>query len=237
MSIDNAGYIGNMDVDSPMNSDPRAEGAGQMRAIKRAMQNSFPNITEEVKATAAQLNQLATVNISIGMILDWYGKYDNPPENWAFCDGSTLTLDNGTLYTVPDLTNKFVKCVSLDKDGNVIEDVGDTGGDHNGVAIHSHDHTHEKGSMEITGRMAYISETWGALGKTEGAFEWEGGIKAGKTPEDTDSSNTGACNFKASNSWSGETSEDKTEAGTDGGNQPEYMVLAKIIFVGPHVKP
>lgn len=234
MAIDNAIYINELDETIPQNSDPRAEGAGQMRATKRALVNTFPNLGGEVTATHDQLNQVATVNITRGMILDWYGPYDNPPASWAFCDGSTLTLDDGTLYTVPDLRNRFVKSVAFDDDGNVTENVGVTGGDNSGIQKHSHKHTHQRGTMEITGRLQYISETWGKMGSAEGAFTYEGGLRASGTPNKTDSSNAGAADFKASNTWTGATTEDATEVGTEGGNQPAYMVLAKIIFVGPY---
>ncbi len=232
MAIDNALFISEMDTNSPLNSDPRAEGAGQMRAIKRALQNSFPNINGEVTATPEQLNQVATINVTRGMIVDWYGEWDNPPENWAFCDGSTLTLDDGTIYTIPDLRDKFVKCVSFDDDGNVVEGVGDTGGDHDGIAKHEHIHKHSRGNMEIDGFFGGDDRI--ADNPTSGAFYPISSNAPGRGSEG--SGDAGRLGFRASRSWSGKTSEpeDTTEIGTDGGNQPAYMVLAKIIFVGPY---
>lgn len=240
MAIDNAIYISELDETLPQNSDPRAEGAGQMRATKRALVNTFPNLNGEVTATHDQLNHAATVNISRGMILDWFGPYQTPPENWAFCDGSTLTLEDGTLFTIPDLRDRFVKSVAFNEDGDVVENVGDVGGNHSGIQKHSHKHTHDKGTMKITGLVAPVSQTLlqstivseGALGRTDDSYSANG------TPDDADGQRVQGIKLDTSlnggSGWTGVTSEDATEVGTEGGNQPAYMVLAKIIFVGPY---
>ena len=69
-------------------------------------------------------------------------------------------------------------------------------------------HTHGRGTMDIKGSATYISETFGAVGKTDGAFYKEEGYRASKTPDRTDSSNTGKLFFRASSGWSGRTTSE-----------------------------
>lgn len=131
MAIDNAIYIGEMDTDSPLNSDPRAEGAGQMRAIKRAVQNSFPNINGEVTATETELSAIGPVAqvFQYGFVSQWFGAYnpDNTPlegewfglpEGWAALDGRTWSnvIGQASDRILPDLRGRFTKGFDPDVD-------------------------------------------------------------------------------------------------------------------------
>ncbi|WPH64820.1 hypothetical protein [Vibrio phage vB_VpaP_SJSY21] len=239
MPLDGARYISQMTETLPNNTDPRSEGAGQIRAIKRVLKNTFPNMSGPVDVDPELMNILHQHLFTRGMMIEWTGAINQIPEYWTFADGITVQLAEGGTYTPPDFRDKFSKCASYDANGLPIEDVGETGGDHNGVATHEHPHTHSRGEMEIEGSMTKISETWAASGEADGAFEKQGGYPAPKTPQDTDSSNTGRVRFKASQNWTGSTSLPEGEGaivGTDGGNQPAYRITAYIVYVGPHTK-
>ncbi len=73
----------------------------------------------------------------------------------------------------------------------------------------------------ITGGMYYIAETWGAgPGYASGAFAKVTGYRGGKTPDKTDSSNTGAATFDASR-----------VVPTAADNRPKNIALMYIIKV------
>lgn len=102
MAIDSAPYIKEMDLTSPSNRDPRVEGAGQIRAVKTALKNSFPNIGGEVTADHVKMNQVFQAGTpTVGMIMMFGGS--TAPSGWAFCDGRAY---NGVL--TPDLRNRFI---------------------------------------------------------------------------------------------------------------------------------
>lgn len=95
MAIDTASYVGFLNPEIPTNKDPVAEGAAQIRAIKTAIQQTFPNMTGPVTATTSEMN--ATFNspgIPIGTIAMWMGV--EAPDGWAICDGGTY---NGFITT------------------------------------------------------------------------------------------------------------------------------------------
>ena len=62
----------------------------------------FNNTTDLV--SAAFIHNI----LPFGAVIMWYGDKDYVPDGWAICDGSTVTLPNGTSLILPDFTNRFV---------------------------------------------------------------------------------------------------------------------------------
>lgn len=117
MAIENAPFIAGMNEAIPANTDPRAEGAGQIRAIKTALKNSFPNVDDPVTATAARMNEVfnSASQVPQGAIVLWSST--NLPTGWVECNGQTV---NG--ITTPDMRGLFVRGVDSENT------VGATGG-------------------------------------------------------------------------------------------------------------
>ena len=59
MPLDNAQFISELSITDPPGTDPLSEGDDQIRTIKRATQQSFPNVNAQVTLTAAEFNGLA----------------------------------------------------------------------------------------------------------------------------------------------------------------------------------
>lgn len=106
MAIDNAPFISELNKNLPDNRDPRAEGAAQIRAVKTALLNSFPNVDAPVTATAEKMNSVfnSSSQVPLGAIIMWSNS--TTPEGWVDCDGSTV---NG--IQTPDLRGLFVRGV------------------------------------------------------------------------------------------------------------------------------
>lgn len=104
MALDNASYVGGLNPTIPTNNDPVTEGAGQIRAVKEALTNTFPNVNGIVDATADELNALTNQPNTFvqGMIMPFASA--TIPSGWALCDGSTV---NG--FVTPDLRGLFLK--------------------------------------------------------------------------------------------------------------------------------
>ena len=62
MPLDNAQFISELSITDPPGTDPLNQGDDQIRTVKRATQQSFPNIDAPVTLTAAQLEQAAIKN-------------------------------------------------------------------------------------------------------------------------------------------------------------------------------
>jgi len=69
-----------------------------------------------------------------GSIILWYGSIGTIPTGWQLCDGTTITLPNGTTYPTPDLRDRFV----VGAGGNY--NVADTGGSADAIVPY-HNHT------------------------------------------------------------------------------------------------
>ena len=62
MALDNAQFISQLSITDPPGTDAVAEGDDHIRTVKRATQQSFPNIDAAVPQTAAQMGQMAIKN-------------------------------------------------------------------------------------------------------------------------------------------------------------------------------
>ena len=59
MPLDNAQFISELSITDPPGTDPLSEGDDQIRTVKRATQQSFPNVDAAVTLTAAEFNDAA----------------------------------------------------------------------------------------------------------------------------------------------------------------------------------
>lgn len=119
---DNAEAIKFMNVALPTNRDPRADGAAEIRAVKVALHNSFPNVDKPVTATSDQMNNIFQQGMQPGMIVMWSGGEDKVPDGWALCDGKVA----GTVIT-PDLRGKFIMGWNPSRSGVEAAEVADIG--------------------------------------------------------------------------------------------------------------
>ena len=62
MALDNAQFIAELQIDDPPGTDNLDEGDDHIRTVKRATQQSFPNVDAAVPQTAAQMAQMAIKN-------------------------------------------------------------------------------------------------------------------------------------------------------------------------------
>lgn len=62
MALDNAQFISELSIVDPPGTDAVAEGDDHIRTVKRATQQSFPNVDAAVPQTAAQMGQMAIKN-------------------------------------------------------------------------------------------------------------------------------------------------------------------------------
>ena len=62
MALDNAQFISELSIVDPPGTDPLSQGDDQIRTIKRATQQSFPNIDAAVTLTPVQMNLAAIKN-------------------------------------------------------------------------------------------------------------------------------------------------------------------------------
>ena len=242
MAIDNATYLKDMDINLPANTDPRSEGAGQIRAVKNVLKNTFPNLDGAVNAAPAEFNKMldGTQGRFVGEVTMFSGLIADIPDAWFLCDG---TVQNG--FQTPDLRGKFV--LGYDANDSVDNPMRHAGGDNDGHGvIQIPSHTHNRGSMNITGSLIVSQSLGQTPDPVEGAFDRETATLRG-TPDDADVQTLqGKANFDASRTWAGEVSVPKYSSATgvidngDGtatigeakGNMPEYVVLAFICYVG-----
>jgi hypothetical protein len=225
MAIDQAEYISELLEESPFNSDPRAEGAGQIRASKRAVKNSFPNVAGEVEADHVRMNEVFSYHIGIGMIMMWSPTGGDIPTGWKVCDGTTYTIPGfGVPYVTPDLSNKFIK-------GSGAQAPGGTGGDNT------------LGDLEDILTLAPHRLTENELPAHKHDSSWGEKVGSGTPPfgntgrspshgsGDTDGDNVGWWTSTVGGNQP-HTHGLTSSAGTID-NQPEYYVLTYIVYVGP----
>ena len=61
MAVENVTYINSLDQSLPSGGDSIAEGDDHIRNVKKAIKGTFPNVTGQVTATQAQLNDTSKI--------------------------------------------------------------------------------------------------------------------------------------------------------------------------------
>lgn len=135
---------------------------------------------------------------------------------------SSEATDPGTLFggTWEQIKDRFLYAVG---DGSA---AGDTGGasSHAITVAEMPSHTHTRGTMEITGKVTYITADSGNISSTDypttGAFRW---LNEGFKNRATTTTGTGSrdLDFAASRSWTGSTSS--TGGGSAMSIMPPYI--------------
>lgn len=224
MAIDNGNYIAGMNINIPANTDPRYEGAEQIRAVKRMVQESFPNIDGVVTSDVATLNSMTdgTQGRFIGETTMFQGLVEDIPEGWVLSDGS---IQNG--YQTADLRNKFI--MGYNDVQSSSQPIRDTGGNTNPVLtdfLVSEPHTLVEAQIP-----EHKHAGWG-----ENYFE--DGIGFGvateygtSNPGSGDSDNNNSLYYTEPVGGGQAHSHDLTDDGTFD-NRPDYVVLAFIVYVG-----
>ena len=59
MTVESVTYINDLDVNNPSGGDSISEGDDHIRNIKKSIKNTFPNVSEPVTATAAEINRIS----------------------------------------------------------------------------------------------------------------------------------------------------------------------------------
>lgn len=231
MSIENSPYIAGLSTNIPANNEPRAEGAAQIRGLKTAIKNTFPNADKPVTATADRMNAIfdGKQDIKVGMIVMW--PEDTVPEGWAPCDGK---IYNG--YQTVDLQDKFV----MGKSASTV--VKGTGGDsapdisknikvkehvlvEDEIPSHKHDYVdryyvEEKDYMEDRGATNVMDN--------------DSGDNLGSGSTDKNNNGMLFVNSKTKATGGGKGHAHELEANPDEAfdNRPAYVVLQYICYVG-----
>lgn len=130
MSIDNAAYVSDMNINSPFDADNRSEGAGQIRSVKSAITRTFKWLKGEDNKRP---------NLPIRTIVMYGGTEADIELGWALCDGRTI---NG--ITTPDLRGRFMMGATAE------EAVGKFAGENKTTNLAS--------KMSISGHAITISE-------------------------------------------------------------------------------
>ena len=87
MGLETATYIGQLDENWPLGTDPVSRGDDHLRLIKSVLQNQFPNLgNEAVTKTAAELN---ASSIPTGATIATAG--DVAPAGWLLCKGQEVS--------------------------------------------------------------------------------------------------------------------------------------------------
>lgn len=233
---DNAEAIKFMNVALPTNRDPRADGAAEIRAVKVALHNSFPNVDKPVTATSDQMNNIFQQGMQPGMIVMWSGDEDKVPDGWALCDGKVA----GTVIT-PDLRGKFIMGWNPSRSGVEAADAVNIG---NKSALASHydtDLSKYLTSEPIALTSSQIPElTVGLYGP--GSPEVERKMYAGKADNGRDVNNytnefwgdNSEVSFKTKGT-KGDAHSHKLVADADKGKfdkRPDWYALAFIMYTG-----
>lgn len=136
-----------------------------------------------------------------------------------------------TINTICPLANYFGTWELVASGRALWTGTGTNGGTTLSAGLPSISHTHTRGSMDITGDMRVIAESWHVNGKASGAFtKITGGMNSNDTPGSIDYGACGGVEFKASNAWTGSTSVNSSVSSIYGSSPtvqpPAYIVNA-----------
>lgn len=141
MALESAVHIADLVVSNPLSTDTVSQADDHIRLIKAVLKTTFPNLTQPVTSTPAQLNN----PIPRGVITMWFGAVENVPSGWSLCDGTLGT---------PDLTNRFVigagDTYAPGATGGSLTSASSGGHTHTEAAAGSHNHTGVSGSTVLT---------------------------------------------------------------------------------------
>lgn len=70
MGLETATYINGLVTTNPLDSDPKSQGAGQLRLVKSTIKTTFPNVTGAVTPTHVEINYLSGVTSSVQVQLN-----------------------------------------------------------------------------------------------------------------------------------------------------------------------
>ncbi len=115
MALDAANFIAELSITDPPGTDPLSQGDDQIRTIKRATQQSFPNIDKAVTKTADQMNLMAILNenqVFTGTSVAF--------QDTALRVNQTLSANDGSLLFIG---------ISATQRWNIGRDADDDGGD------------------------------------------------------------------------------------------------------------
>lgn len=104
MTVETANYISQLDPDLPTNADLESEGAAQIRTVKTAVQQSFPNISGPVTATNTDLSKVGVTQAATSN--------DTSPASTAFVN--TAILAASLSADIPTQTSNAGKTLRTD---------------------------------------------------------------------------------------------------------------------------
>lgn len=120
MPLESSDYISQLNPAWPLGSDGVNTSDDHHRNTKRAVQQSFPNISAEVTATAADLNELTGAATDgskaglnpVGTVIQ--GLWASAPNGYLDCDGAAIPAQYTDLIalvgpTTPDLRGQFLR--------------------------------------------------------------------------------------------------------------------------------
>ena len=90
MPVEQAQYINTLQPDWPLGTEPENGGDDHLRMIKQVLQNTFPNISDAVKGTPEDIN-----NLTYGMRYNVIGTDPNDVSRWA------SETPDGTYQVIP----------------------------------------------------------------------------------------------------------------------------------------
>lgn len=237
MAVDNGSFIADMEINIPANTDPRYEGAAQIRAVKRMVQDSFPNVDGAVTSDVATLNYMTdgTQGRFIGETTMFQGLPEDIPAGWVLSDG---TIQNG--YQTMDLRSKFI--MGYDDVQSISQPIRTTGGENNpDLSTHlvseEHvlttsqipEHQHLDRYNDYAGR--YGDSEFGRIASPRVVSAYDVGSAQQSNQRGYGGPEGGGLGH--SHGLVAEFENDGTTPTFD--NRPEYVVLAYIVYVGKTV--
>ena len=123
MGLETFEFIDSLNPNNPAGADSQAQGDDHIRGVKKAVQDSLPQITGPVTASQDDLNLLTGAAAGgsplcpIGSVLAYMGEV--PPDGWLACDGVAIPVEHVDLIALigantPDMEGRFLRGWSTD---------------------------------------------------------------------------------------------------------------------------